>query len=74
MRHHYCGLFLYWLHHLSTKVPYSCGIVFGALQMIDDDTDAGGDFFFDLLKVLLALFVFILFVTVMGGIVWGLIA
>ena len=42
--------------------------------MIDDDTDAGGDFFFDLLKVLLALFVFILFVTVMGGIVWGLIA
>jgi hypothetical protein len=42
--------------------------------MNDDDTDAGGDFFFDLLKVLLALFVFILIVTVMGGIVWGLIA
>jgi hypothetical protein len=40
----------------------------------DDDTDAGGDFFFDLMKTLIALFVFILFVTVMGGIVWGLIA
>jgi flagellar basal body-associated protein FliL len=42
--------------------------------MIDDDTDAGGDFFFDLMKVLIALFVFILIVAVMGGVVWGLIA
>ena len=42
--------------------------------MNDDDTDAGGDFFFDLLKVLLALFVFILFVAIMGGFVWGLIS
>jgi len=40
----------------------------------DNDTSAGGDFFFDLLKVLVALFVFILFVAVMGGVVWGLIA
>ena len=42
--------------------------------MNDDDTDAGGDFFFDLMKVLIALFVFILIVAVMGGVVWGLIA
>jgi hypothetical protein len=40
--------------------------------MNDDDTDAGGDFFFDLMKVLIALLVFILIVSVMGGIVWGL--
>ena len=38
----------------------------------DDDTDAGGDFFFDLLQVLIAMFVFILFIAVMGGFVWGL--
>jgi len=42
--------------------------------MNDDDTDAGGDFFFDLLKVLIAILVFILFIVVMGGFVWGLIA
>ena len=72
MRHHLSSWLLHWLHHLSTKVLHSWRIVFGALQMIDDDTDAGGDFFFDLLKVLLALFVFILFIIVMGGVVWGL--
>jgi len=38
----------------------------------DDDTDAGGDFFFDLMKTLIALFVFILLVTVIGGVVWSL--
>ena len=41
--------------------------------MNDDDTDSGGDFFFDLIKTLIALFAFILFVSVMGTIVWGLI-
>jgi hypothetical protein len=74
MRHHHCGLLLHWLHHLSTQVPHSRRIIFGALQMNDDDTDSGGDFFFDLLQVLIALFVFILFIIVMGGFVWGLIA
>lgn len=74
MRHHHCNLLLCWLFHLSTQVPHSRRIVFGALQMIDDDTDAGGDFFFDLMKVLIAIFVFILFIAVMGGFVWGLIA
>jgi len=41
--------------------------------MNDDDNDSG-DFFFDLLQVLIALFVFILIIAVMGGVVWGLIA
>ena len=40
----------------------------------DNDTDSGGDFFFDLLQVLIAIFVFILFIIVMGDFVWGLIA
>jgi hypothetical protein len=42
-------------------------------SMNDDDTDAGGDFFIDMVKVLIALFLFILFVTLLGGIVWSLI-
>ena len=42
--------------------------------MNDDDTGSGGDFFFDLLQVLIAVFVFILFILVVGGFVWGLIA
>jgi hypothetical protein len=40
--------------------------------MNDDDTDAGGDFFFDLMKVLVALFFFCLFAAMIGSIVWGL--
>jgi hypothetical protein len=35
-----------------------------------DDTDAGGDLFIDFLKAVLAIFVFVLFVTTLGGIVW----
>jgi hypothetical protein len=38
----------------------------------DDDTDAGGDLFIDMVKVLVALFLFILFVTLLGGIVWSM--
>ena len=38
----------------------------------DNDTDAGGDFFVDLIKTLLVLFFCILTVLVMGSIVWGL--
>jgi hypothetical protein len=72
VRHYYYGDVLYWLHNLSAQVPYCWRIVFGALQMNDDDTDAGGDFFFDLMKVLIALFFFCLCVAVIGGIVWGL--
>ena len=39
----------------------------------DDDTDAVGDLFIDMVKVVIALFLFILFVTLLGGIVWSLI-
>jgi len=74
VRHHHFGLLLHWIHYLPTQVPHSRRIVFGALQMNDDDTDSGGDFFFDLLQVLIAILVFILFIAVMGGFVWGLIA
>ena len=40
--------------------------------MNDDDTDAGGDFFFDLMKTLVALLCFVLFLIAMGAIVGGL--
>jgi len=39
----------------------------------DDDTDAGGDFFIDLVKTMIALFIFVLFVAVLGSFVWRLI-
>ena len=38
----------------------------------DDDTDAGGDFFIDLVKTMIALFIFVLFVSVICSVVWGL--
>jgi len=38
----------------------------------DDDTDVGGDFFVDLLKTVIALLLFMIFVTIIGSIVWGL--
>lgn len=41
---------------------------------MNNDDDSGGDFFFDLMTTLIALFVFILFILVMGSFVWGLIA
>ena len=40
----------------------------------DDDTDAGGDFFIDLVKTVLAIGFFLLFVVTVGAVVWGLIA
>jgi hypothetical protein len=36
--------------------------------MNDNDTDAGGDFFIDFLKTLVALFVFVIFLAVIGGV------
>ena len=45
----------------------------GKQQMIDDNTDAGGDIFIDFMKVIIALFFFVLFVSVIGIVVWGLI-
>jgi len=38
----------------------------------DDDTDSGGDFFIDLVKTMIAIFFFVLFVSVIGGVIWGL--
>jgi hypothetical protein len=38
----------------------------------EDDTDAGGDFFIDLVKTMIALFIFVLFVAVIGSLVWRL--
>ena len=42
----------------------------GIEDMFEDDTDAGGDMFFDFLKVVLAIFGFVLLATALGGIVW----
>ena len=42
--------------------------------MNDEDTDAGGDFFIDFIKVIIAIFFFCLFMSVVASIVWGLIA
>ena len=45
----------------------------GVEDMFEDDTDAGGDLFFDFFKVVLAIFGFVLFATALGGIVWWII-
>ena len=39
---------------------------------MNDEEDSGGDFFVDLLKTIIALLLFMIFVTVIGSIVWGL--
>jgi hypothetical protein len=36
----------------------------------DDDPDAGGDFFIDLMKTIIAIFCFVMFVSVMCSVVW----
>ena len=41
---------------------------------MNDDDDSSGDFFFDLMKTLIAMFVFILFIVVMGTVVGGLLS
>ena len=50
------------------------GRFYGKMQMNDDDTDAGDNFFFDLMKTVIALFCFVLSVSLICAIVWGLIA
>jgi len=35
-----------------------------------DDTDAGGDMFFDFLKVVIAIFLFVLYAAALSGILW----
>ena len=74
MRNRYSNFFLHWLHDvLPTLRPCFCHF-YRALQMNDEETDAGGDFFIDFMKVVIALFFFVLFITVIGVVVWGLIA
>jgi hypothetical protein len=55
-------------------VPQYEGTFYGEMQMNDDDTDAGGDFFVDFIKTVIAIFFFVLFVSIMGSFVWRLIA
>lgn len=42
--------------------------------MNDEDTDAGGDLFISLATVLIAIFLFIVAISIIGGILWMLIA
>jgi hypothetical protein len=49
------------------------GDVSGEGAMNDDDTDSGGDFFIDMVKTVLAVGFFILFVVTVGAVVWSLI-
>ena len=49
------------------------GNFYGALQMNDEESDGGG-LFIALAKVVIAVFFFCLFMAVVAGIVWGLIA
>lgn len=42
--------------------------------MNDEDTDAGGDLFVSMATVLIVIFLFVLLVTVIGGIVWWAVA
>ena len=43
-------------------------------EMHDDDTDSGGDFFIDMVKTVLAVGFFLLFVVTVGAVVWGFVA
>jgi hypothetical protein len=52
----------------------TAGLDMEGCGMNDDDTDAGGDFFVDFIKTVIAIFFFVLFVSIMGSFVWGLIA
>jgi len=45
------------------------GNLHGALQMNDED-DSGGGFFIDMVKTVLAIGFFLLFVVTIGAIVW----
>ena len=42
--------------------------------MNNEDTDAGGDLFISLATVLIAIFLFVVAVSIIGGILWMLIA
>jgi hypothetical protein len=42
--------------------------------MNDDDTDSGGDFFIDMVKTIIAVGFFLLFVVTIGAVVWEFVA
>jgi len=65
------GIFLGWLRHLLPAMRKCAGNFHGAMQMNDED-DSGGGFFVDMIKVIIAVFFFCLFVLVVSGIVLGL--
>ena len=52
----------------------AAGLDMEGCGMNDDDTDSGGDFFVDMVKTVLAIGFFLLFVVTVGAIVWGLVA
>jgi hypothetical protein len=67
------GIFLGWLCNLLPTVRKCVGNLYGALQMNDED-DSGGGFFVDMIKTIIAVFFFVLFMSVVASIVWELIA
>jgi hypothetical protein len=52
----------------------AAGLDMEGCGMNDDDTDSGGDFFIDMVKTILAIGFFLLFVSTIGAVLWGLIA
>jgi len=48
----------------------AAGLDMEGCGMNDDDTDAGGDFFIDLVKTMIALFIFVMLVAVTCTVVW----
>jgi hypothetical protein len=67
------GIFLGWLRNLLPAMWQCVGNLHGAMQMNDED-DSGGGFFVDMIKTIIAIFFFVLFMSVVASIVWGLIA
>ena len=67
------GIFLGWLRNSLPAMRKCVGNFHRAMQMNDED-DSGGGFFVDMIKTIIAIFFFVLFMSVVASIVWGLIA
>ena len=67
------GIFLDWLRNVLPTMRKCAGNFYGEMQMNDEESDGGG-LFIALVKVVIAVFFFCLFVAVVASIVWGLIA
>jgi hypothetical protein len=72
--HRHRAVFLDWLRNLLPAVQQRAGNLYGALQMNDDDTDSGGDFFIDMIKTAIAVGFFLLLVVTIGAVVWRFVA